>query len=116
MEIHQLEAFLAIVDEQGFSLAARRLHLSRPAISQRIAALESSLGAPVFERVRPVRLTITGRLLEPHARRILLDVDTALNVLRSPSSPSIARLPMGLTASTPSSRGHFRSSEISRAQ
>jgi DNA-binding transcriptional LysR family regulator len=34
MDIHQLETFLAVVEEKGFSRAAKRLHRTQPAISQ----------------------------------------------------------------------------------
>ncbi len=49
---HHLEAFHAIADAGSFSAAAKRLRLSQPALSYRIAQLETQLGKRVFHRAR----------------------------------------------------------------
>jgi DNA-binding transcriptional LysR family regulator len=72
MDLAQLEAFVAVVDEGTFTAAAARLHLSQPALSRRIATLEAELGVALFERVgRAVRLTPAGRDALDPARRSL---------------------------------------------
>jgi DNA-binding transcriptional LysR family regulator len=50
MDIASLHAFVAIADLGSFSLAANRLRLTQPAISKRIAALETEL-APHSGRI-----------------------------------------------------------------
>ena len=50
LEDCKIRAFLAVVDEGGFTAAARRLGLSQPAVSAQIASLESSLGFQLFLR------------------------------------------------------------------
>ncbi len=50
MDIHQLETFLAVAEEKGFSRAANRLHRTQPAVSQVVRKLESDLGEVLFER------------------------------------------------------------------
>ncbi|MFH1277482.1 MAG: LysR family transcriptional regulator [Candidatus Eisenbacteria bacterium] len=64
MELANVEAFLAVVREGGFSAAARALHLSQPSVSARIRRLEEGVGEPLFERAgREARLTAAGRHL-----------------------------------------------------
>jgi len=61
-----------------FRRAAEELHLAQPSLSAQIAALESELGTPLFDRIgRRVRLTAAGEDLLPHARRIQDAVDEA---------------------------------------
>jgi hypothetical protein len=52
MEIDPTGTFLAIITYGGFHKAAERLHVSQPAISRRVRALEASLGAELFTRGR----------------------------------------------------------------
>lgn len=67
-----IEAFLAVVQFDGFTRAADALHLSQPALSRRIGLLENDLGQPVFERGRRgARLTDAGRTFLPHAQAAL---------------------------------------------
>jgi DNA-binding transcriptional LysR family regulator len=72
MDIHQLETFLAVAEEKGFSRAAKRLHRSQPAISQVVRKLETDLGEVLFERAaRDGTLTAAGETLRDYARRML---------------------------------------------
>jgi DNA-binding transcriptional LysR family regulator len=78
MDARQLEYFLAVVDHEGFSRAAEKLHLAQPSLSQAIAALERDLGVKLFHRVgRGVVLSDAGaELIEP-ARQVVRDLATA---------------------------------------
>ena len=72
MDIHQLETFLAVAEEKGFSRAANRLHRTQPAVSQVVRKLESDLGEVLFERsARDGTLTAAGEVLCDYARRML---------------------------------------------
>ena len=72
MDFANLQAFLAVAETASFSGAAERLHLSQPAVSKRVAALEDELGSPLFDRIgRRIGLTEAGRALLPRARGIL---------------------------------------------
>ena len=51
MNFRHLRAFATIVDAGGFARAAERLHLSQPALSRQIRALELELGISLFDRV-----------------------------------------------------------------
>jgi len=78
MDANSLKAFLGIVDQGSFSEAAEALHLTQPAISKRLAALENQLGAKLIERGhREIRVTEAGARLLPHARRILDEIHNA---------------------------------------
>jgi len=72
MDFAIIEAFVAVVQFEGFTRAADALHLSQPALSRRIALLEHELGQPAFERGRRgARLTDAGRVFLPHAQAAL---------------------------------------------
>ena len=82
MDTNQLLAFITVAETGSFSLAAEKLHLTQPAISKRIAILEETLAASLFDRIgRRVLLTEAGKLLLPRARKILLDIhDTGTSI------------------------------------
>jgi DNA-binding transcriptional LysR family regulator len=72
MDTQLLKAFLAIVDQGSFSAAAERLHITQPAVSKRLATLETQLDQALIERgQRKLVVTEAGRILLPYARRIL---------------------------------------------
>ena len=72
MELRQLECFVAVVEESGFTRAAARLHVVQSAVSATIASLERELGAPLLVRTgRRIALTEAGRQLLPKARATL---------------------------------------------
>lgn len=74
ISIRDLEACLAVADLQNFRRAAERCHLSQSAFSTRIAAIEQTLGARLFDRTtRSVELTNEGALFIESARRLLGD-------------------------------------------
>jgi DNA-binding transcriptional LysR family regulator len=87
MDLHQLETFLAVIEERGFSRAATRLHRTQPAISHVIRKLEDEIGEQLFERTsREGTLTAAGELLREYAQRLLrlrAEAASALDELRS---------------------------------
>ena len=86
MDSNALKAFITIVDQGSFSEAAELLHLSQPAISKRLAALENQLGETLIDRSqRQIRLTDSGGRLIPHARKILDEIHNA-RIALSPDS------------------------------
>lgn len=63
--------FLAVREAGTIGGAAHALHLSQPAVSRRLQAIETEIGAPLFERTRRgLRLTSAGEVLLPHAERV----------------------------------------------
>jgi DNA-binding transcriptional LysR family regulator len=76
MDIDDLHAFISVARQGSFSTAAEHLHLTQPAVSKRIAALEQRLGTRLFDRIgRRVTLTEAGRHLLERAERILIEVE-----------------------------------------
>ncbi len=66
----QLAALAAVISEGSFEAAATRLHVTPSAISQRIKALEHTLGRVLVERSKPVRATADGEVLLRAQRQI----------------------------------------------
>ncbi|MBK8904211.1 MAG: LysR family transcriptional regulator [Anaerolineaceae bacterium] len=72
MEIRQIEAFLAVIQEGSFTAAAEQLNLTQPSLSARIQQLEQSLGGELFFRgQRPLAVTPLGELFRDYAERAL---------------------------------------------
>jgi LysR family cyn operon transcriptional activator len=77
MNFRQLRTFVAVADAGGFARALSRLHLSQPAASRQIDALESELGVVLFERRgRGIRLTSGGEDLLRQSRLVLAEGDS----------------------------------------
>lgn len=71
-EDFRLRVFKTVCQEKSFTLAAHRLDISQPAVSQNIAELERNLGFKLFFRsASEVRLTEKGQEFENYADMIL---------------------------------------------
>jgi len=86
MNLHQLQIFYAVVQRKSFTDAASDLHLTQPAVSLQVKALEKDLGLPLLERGGPkLRLTQAGEALYRCAVSILHakdEAERAINELR----------------------------------
>ena len=70
MELYQLKGFAAVAELGQLTRAAERLHISQPALSAQIKALEDELNVALFERgAAGMTLTAAGRQLLPEAER-----------------------------------------------
>jgi DNA-binding transcriptional LysR family regulator len=77
MNFRQLQTLITIADAGGFARAAGKLHLSQPAASRRIQALEAELGVPLFDRIgRRLRLTAEGEDIVRRGRRLLQEAES----------------------------------------
>jgi DNA-binding transcriptional LysR family regulator len=96
MDTQNLAAFLAVADTLSFSKSAELLHLSQPAVSKRIGALEAQLGTALFDRIgRTVGMTAAGRTLLPFARRTLHELEDGRRALALLSGRVGGRLSIG---------------------
>ncbi|MCB9443901.1 MAG: LysR family transcriptional regulator, partial [Ardenticatenaceae bacterium] len=69
LDAHQLNVFLVAAETLNFTLAARRLHMSQPSVSQHIQSLEQHFGQSLFIRAgRTLQLTDAGEALVPMAQ------------------------------------------------
>jgi DNA-binding transcriptional LysR family regulator len=76
MNFRQLETFVWVATLGSFRKAAKKLYTSQPAVSSRIAALESSLGVKLFSRhAGTFELTAKGVELLPYAQKMLIMAD-----------------------------------------
>jgi LysR family transcriptional regulator (chromosome initiation inhibitor) len=73
----QLETLVAITEEGTFDAAARRLHLTPSAVSQRVRALERTAGQVLVRRTTPATATAAGESLVRLGRQLRLLVDEA---------------------------------------
>ncbi|AYD89821.1 LysR family transcriptional regulator [Actinomyces lilanjuaniae] len=93
MDVRQLELFLAVVEEQTFTQAARRSFVSQSGLSSSIRALERELGATLFARsASGATLTAAGEAFLPRARRMLADATAAKRELMGLGSSRSLRL------------------------
>ncbi|WP_313338791.1 LysR family transcriptional regulator [Stutzerimonas nitrititolerans] len=102
LDPRQTEAFRFVIKTGSFEQAAARLHLTPPAISQRVRALESALGSALVVRSRPCRATATGqRLLQYLKRARLLESDLMAELAERSDAPLM--VVAALNADTPGS-------------
>ncbi|GAA0432906.1 LysR family transcriptional regulator [Streptomyces luteireticuli] len=74
--LRQLEYLVTVIDTGSFTRAAELLHVTQPALSHQIRALERTMGGPLVERLpRSIRPTPLGRAVLPHARATLADAE-----------------------------------------
>lgn len=94
MQISALETFLAIASSGSFHAAARHLNVTQTTVSARIKALESALGAQLFERGRGgTRLSAAGLRLMPHAEQMLRSWDfVSAEIASDPGARGALRL------------------------
>lgn len=75
--LDQLSTLRALIEAGTFDKAARRLHITASAVSQRVKAMEQSSGRVLVQRTTPVALTDAGRVVLRYARQVeLLESDT----------------------------------------
>ncbi|MGA7777365.1 MAG: LysR family transcriptional regulator [Paraburkholderia sp.] len=77
MSVRRLSHAVALAEEGSFARAAERVHLSQPALSRSIQALEEELGLRLFDRAtRGVAITQVGKTIVERARRVLFEANS----------------------------------------
>ncbi len=77
-QLHLMTVFVEVAELQGFAPAARKLHMSPPAVTRAVAALEQRVGVKLLNRTtRCVKVTEAGLRYLQDARRILYAVEQA---------------------------------------
>ncbi len=77
MDLRWLAHFVAIAEAGSMALAARRLHVSQPALSRQIRELERFLGLQLFDRIgRRIALAADGREMLARSRRLLAEAES----------------------------------------
>lgn len=102
LELRHLKYFVTVADELHFGRAAERLGISQPPLSQQIHALETRLGAKLFERKgRGVALSAAGSALLLRARTILTQAERAAESVARSQRGELGELHLGLVSSGP---------------
>lgn len=91
-----IEALAAVLREGGFDKAARVLHISQSAVSQRIRSLEDGLGQVLLVRSAPPMATPAGRLLLKHYLQVARLEDDLGALLSPDAGEKAAPLPVGV--------------------
>ena len=88
LNLKQLEAFCAVVEQGSFTAAAEALYLAQSTVSGHVTALEKDLGVTLFLRTgkRHIALTAEGRQVYSHARTILQNCDELTRTLEEKTS------------------------------
>ena len=111
IDSRQLAAFAAVLREGSFDAAARALHITPSAVSQRIKLLELRLGRVLIRRASPCSATDAGQALQRHAQQLqLLETQALAPFGLAPDTPpgargrhpAVPRLPMPIAVNADS--------------
>jgi DNA-binding transcriptional LysR family regulator len=98
MDLDWLKDFLALAEEKSFSRAADARHVTQPAFSRRIRALEDWIGTPLFERsAQGAVLTPAGAHFRPLADELMRNVKRAQRETRAVGTRDSASLSIAAT-------------------
>jgi DNA-binding transcriptional LysR family regulator len=101
LEVHELNVFLTAAETENFSEAARQLHLTQPAVSMQIRALEKKLDVDLFHRSgRTLCLTEQGKALMPLARDVINRAIQIQEELESLKGEVVGHLRLGCSTAT----------------
>jgi DNA-binding transcriptional LysR family regulator len=97
MELHQIKYFLTLCRELNFTRAAEVCHVSQPALTKAIKALEDELGGELFRRERNnTHLTDLGVLIKPHLQQVLQATEAAREHAQGFKAATKAPLKLGV--------------------
>lgn len=111
--LRQLKIFEAVARHLSFSRAAEELHLTQPAVSMQVQALEDQAGLPLTEQAgKKVRLTAAGEELARQARSVAEQLREAGEALAALKGVEAGRLKIGVVSTAkyfaPSLLAEFR--------
>jgi len=99
MELYQLRSFVAVAEAGHLTRAAERLHVSQPAVSAQIKALEDELDVVLFERTSSgMVLTSAGERLITDAERVLSAAQVLRNVAKALKGEVTGKVRVGTTS------------------
>ena len=100
MTLHQVKAFVRIVELGSLTKAAGSLRVAQPALSRQLRQLEQELGHPLLVReARGVRTTAAGDAFFAHAQQVLASVRAAQYAVRAASSDPAGLVSVGVPSS-----------------
>lgn len=100
MELRHLRYFVMLAEELHFGRAAERLHMAQPPLSQQIRQMEAELGFSLFHRTkRTVQLTEAGQAFLEESRRIIRQLEQAIQAGRQINRGEMGQLVIGFVSS-----------------
>jgi len=101
INLDQLQTLITVADLGSFSAAAQALHLAQPTVSLHVSELESRLGVPLMLRgARRVRPTPAGSELIERGRRVLREVDEAVDAAQRRHAGLEGRVRLGVSTTS----------------
>jgi DNA-binding transcriptional LysR family regulator len=101
MTLRHLKVFLCVCDEGNMTVAAEKLHIAQPSVSQTIAELEKFYQVKLFERLgRKLYITIAGQKLITYAQHIINLNKEAADVMREINHHGVIRMGASITVGT----------------
>lgn len=94
-DLRQLRYFAAVAEELHFGRAAERVGIAQPPLTQQIHKLEAIVGCPLLVRGRKTALTDAGVVLFEEAKRILRQVERAVDLTRRTARGERGQLRIG---------------------
>ncbi len=116
MELYQLRSFVAVAEAGHLTRAAEKLHVSQPAVSAQIKALEDELDLALFERTSSgMVLTSAGERLLVDAQRVLAAAQALRNVAKALKGEVSGKVRVGTTSDPGFIRvGEFLNTTVAR--
>lgn len=98
MDKATLESFVAVAELLSFSKAAEKMHITQPAISKRIANLESLLASELFIRQgKDIQLSYSGQVFLQHAQNILQAISDSQIAVHNTKTQVAGTLTVGIS-------------------
>lgn len=98
LNVDQLRALVEVVEHRSFSAAARRLHLTQPAVSLQIRELERRFGLQLIERLgKQAHAAVPGRALVEAAQRLFRECDQVDTTMRRFREGWVGRVRLSMT-------------------
>lgn len=95
MNTRQLQYILTLAEEKNFSEAANKLFISQPSLSQYIKKLEEEIGAELFERTTPLKLTFAGEVYINMAKSVLSIEENTIEKIQDISEGNRGKIKIG---------------------
>src|SRR5574344_1678369 len=96
MNLQWLYYFSVIAEEEHFTKAADKIHVSQSSLSHAMKDMEDELGVELFEKKgRNVKLTKYGEIFLPHVQRTLSDLNAGITTLKEFVDPNVGTITFG---------------------
>ena len=98
LDLRQMAALAAIIEEQSFEKAARKLHITQSAVSQRLRQLEEKLGQTLVVRSNPIQATQAGQQAVKYFRQVSMLQNELMDELSLEQQSGYTKVSIGVNA------------------